>query len=207
MSVKNIFPGQDLAAFTGRNFYSVGLHPWYIGSRAENNEKLSLIEEALELDHVILVGECGLDRISDTSFNEQQHVFEAQAFMAEEHEMPLIIHCVKAYNEVIALHNKLHPLQPWILHGYSGNIEITRQLAERNIFFSFGEILFMNEAKAIESFQILPVQRIFFETDEYSGGIEEIYKKGAELKNMPVDHLKQNIWNNFNILENVKWNG
>ena len=112
VSVNNIFPGQEFAAFTGQNFYSVGLHPWHLKSKDENNEMLEQMEDALEFDHVIFVGECGPDKSIENDFSEQMRVFEAQAFMAEEYQKPLIIHCVKAYNEVIGLYNKIHPTCP-----------------------------------------------------------------------------------------------
>ncbi len=207
VTVRNIFPGGKIGRFTGKNFYSVGLHPWYIKSEEENNEMLCLVEDALELDHVIFVGETGPDAKASTGYSEQMRVFEAQAFMAEEFHKPLLIHCVKAYNEVIRVYNKLHPEQPWILHGYNGNLEITQQLADKNILFSFGEILFKPEAKAIESFQFLPFDRMFFETDESTKDVAKIYEQGAALKNTNVEELKIKIWENFNRIENVKWLG
>ncbi len=205
--VKNIFPGDGFAAFSGRNFYSVGLHPWYLKSEDENNEMLTLVEDALEFDHVIFVGECGPDPNTKTDFSEQMRVFEAQAFMAEEYQKPLIIHCVKAYNEVIRVYKKLNPIQPWILHGYNGNLQTTKQLEERNFLFSFGEILFREKAKAIESFEYLPVERIFFETDETKEGIEKIYRKGASVKKMKLKKLQKEVLDNFNRIENIQWNG
>ncbi len=89
VSVNNIFPGQEFAAFTGRNFYSVGLHPWHLKSKDENNEMLEQMEDALEFDHVIFVGECGPDKSIENDFSEQMRVFEAQAFMAEEYQKPI----------------------------------------------------------------------------------------------------------------------
>jgi len=201
ITVHNIFPGEGFAAFSGRNFYSVGLHPWHIAGRNENNEALQIMENALEFDHVIFVGEAGLDKVCDKDFAEQQHVFEGQAFMAEEYQYPLIIHCVKAYNEVIELRKKMKPVMPWIMHAYNGSLEQTRKMVEMGFLFSFGEILFHENAKAIESFQYLPLNKIFFETDEADTNVETIYKKGAELKNIPMDELKYMVWKNFNRIE------
>ena len=45
ITVQNIYPGDGFAAFTGRNFYSVGLHPWHIGTKEENNKALQMVEE------------------------------------------------------------------------------------------------------------------------------------------------------------------
>lgn len=205
VTVQNIFPGEGFAAFAGRNFYSVGLHPWHIKTPEENNEWLLQVEDAVEFDHVIFIGECGLDKKVENDFNEQQRVFEAQAFMSEEVKKPLIIHCVKAYNEIIRIHKKLHPEMPWIMHDYNGSLEITKQLANSNFLFSFGGSLLKQRAKAIESFQFLPVDRIFFETDEYGGDVGKIYQKGAEIKHIKVESLKETVWKNFNRIENVSF--
>ena len=162
ITVQNIFPGDGFAAFGGRNFYSVGLHPWHLGTKDENNEALQMVEEALEFDHVIFVGEAGLDKINGGDFIEQLRVFEAQAVIAEEYEYPLIIHCVKAMNEIIALRKKMNPAMPWIMHGYNGSLEITKQLIDKGFLFSFGKGLFRKNSKAVKSFKIFAFgQNIF----------------------------------------------
>lgn len=199
--VQNIFPGEDFAVFSGRNFYSVGLHPWHLKSPEENNEMLHMVENALEFDHVCFVGECGLDKKVTTDFNEQMRVFRVHAFIAEEFKRPLVIHCVKAYNEVFELHKKLHPEMPWIMHGYGGNVQITQQLGKRRIFFSFGKNLFDENSKSVESLKYLPMEKIFFETDGFDGEIEQIYERAAILKNVSPDILKIEVWNNFNRIE------
>ena len=196
--VQNIFPGEGFAAFTGRNFYSVGLHPWHIKSKKVNNELLEMVEDALEFDHVLFVGEAGLDKVVDTNFEEQKRIFEAQAFIAEEYKKPLMIHCVRAFNEVLELHKKMHPEMPWIMHGYNGNIQTTKALESNGILFSFGERLFKSNSNVIESFRYLPLNKIFLETDEFDGEVESIYIKGAELKNISIESLKEAVWKNFN---------
>lgn len=201
ITVQNIYPGDGFAAFSGRNFYSVGLHPWHIGARDENNASLQMVEEALEFDHVIFVGEAGLDKNVQNDYNEQKRVFEAQAFIAEEYQYPLIIHCVKAYNEVIELRKKMKPVMPWIFHGYNGSLEMTKQLVDKGFLFSFGESLFRNNSKAAESLQYLPMHTIFFETDELGYEVELIYEQGARLKNVSVEILKNEVWKNFNRIE------
>lgn len=203
VTVQNVYPGEGFASFTGRNFYSVGLHPWHIKTPQENNELLVMVEDALEFDHVIFIGECGLDKNAATNFEEQMRIFEAQAFMAEEFKKPLIIHCVKAHNEVLELHKKMHPEMPWIMHGYNGNLQITQQLEKRGILFSLGENLFKSNSKVIESFNYLSIEKVFFETDEFDGGVEQMYKQAARLRNTPVEVIQKKIWENFNRIENI----
>ncbi len=202
VTVKNIFPGEGFAAFSGRNFYSMGLHPWHIRSEDENNEMLRMVEDAMDFDHVCFIGECGLDKITSTDFEEQKRVFRAQIIMAEEFKRPLVVHCVKAYNEILEFRKELHPQMPWIMHGYNGSVEQTIQMAGKGILFSFGENLYRPNSKAVESFKHLPLEKIFFETDEYDGDVECMYEKGAELKDVSVETLLEVVWNNFSRIEN-----
>ncbi|HYQ55876.1 MAG TPA: TatD family hydrolase [Draconibacterium sp.] len=201
ITIQNINPGDRFAAFNGRNFYSIGLHPWNLGTKDENNQALQLVEEALEFDHVICVGEAGLDKISGGDYIEQLRVFEAQAIIAEEYQYPLIIHCVKALNEVVELRKKMNPAMPWILHAYNGSVETTKQIIDHGFFFSFGRNLFRDNSKAAESLKLLPLNKVFFETDESETGVELIYKQAAALKEMPLEELKEAVWNNFNQVE------
>ena len=141
------------------------------------------------------------DKKVETDFNEQIRVFKAQIFISEEYRRPLIIHCVKAYNEVFELHQKLHPEMPWILHGYQGNVNTTKQLGKNGMHFSFGKSLFFEKSKSIESLKFLPLEKIFFETDEFDQEVDKVYKKAAELKNVSLDILKNEVFNNFNRIE------
>ncbi len=205
ITVQNVYPGEKFSAFSGRNFYSVGLHPWFLKTPEENNQQLNFVEDALEFDPVLFVGECGLDKLRP-GFEEQKRVFEAQAFMAEEFKKNLIIHCVKSYNEVLELHDKLHPETDWILHGYSGGVEMTKQLEKRGILFSFGAALLKSGSKAIDSFKYLPLEKLFFETDEFYGDVKQIYLQGAKLKNISVETIRKAVWMNFNRIENIAIN-
>lgn len=195
--VQNIYPGEGIPEFSGRNFYSVGLHPWHLASENENNAALELVEEALELDHFIFVGEAGLDKLVDADFNEQKRVFKAQAYIAEEYQYPLIVHCVKAFNEVIELRKKMNPAMPWILHAYNGSLDLTKQLEKMNFMFSFGNNLLKDNLKAIQAFQYLDLNNLFFETDELELDVNHIYERAAKLKKISEQQLKIATWDNL----------
>jgi len=207
VTVKNIFPGEKFAAFSGKNFYSAGLHPWHIGTREANNEAMYMVEDALTFDHVIFVGETGLDKTVNNDFTEQKRVFKAHAFFAEKHNYPLIIHSVKSNSEVMALRKKMRPAMPWIMHGYTGNPDTTKQMEKLGFMFSFGSILQNSNAKAVDSFKYLTLDKIFLETDDTKINIETIYEQAARLKQMPVPELKYAIWKNLNRIESTLLEG
>ena len=206
ITVQNISPESEFAAFSGRNFFSTGLHPWHLKLPEENSRLLALVQEKAKAEHVIFIGETGLDKRCTTDFEEQKRVFETQIIIAEENNKPMIIHCIRAYNEVLEIHKKMNPKMTWIFHAYNGSLEMTRQLATENFLFSFGEYLFLPGAKAIESFKYLPLNKIFFETDESRDNVEQMYKQGAMLKKVPVEELKIAVRDNFNRIESKLYN-
>lgn len=202
VSVHNIYPGDGFAAFYGENYYSVGIHPWHVGSENANNLALEELHKALQFDHVIFIGEAGLDKCAQTDFQEQRRVFNAQVQLAEKYNYPVLIHCVKAFNELLEIHKKINPSMPWILHSYNGSMEMTQELEKRNLMFSFCEGLLKNHSKAIESFKLLPLHKLFFETDELQIGVELMYQTGAKLKNISLRELKKAVWENFMRIKN-----
>ena len=91
---------------------SVGIHPWYLTS--ENYPmQLRWIESVLGKDkRVIALGEAGLDKCCHAPFALQEEAFRMMGSFSEQHCLPLIIHAVKVYNELIALKKEIHPSQP-----------------------------------------------------------------------------------------------
>lgn len=85
--------------------YSAGLHPWYIDETGWKTSFEALKQFSLQ-NQVIAIGECGLDKVCKTSFSLQQEVFIAQLLWANEINKPLIIHCVKAFDEILGLLKK-----------------------------------------------------------------------------------------------------
>ena len=88
-------------------WYSVGIHPWYIASFAASlNDSKARFEELLDHPQVLAVGEAGLDKLAEAPLTLQIEVFEYQARLAEEADKPLIIHLVKAVDELLKLKQK-----------------------------------------------------------------------------------------------------
>ncbi|MBN1820485.1 MAG: TatD family hydrolase [Prolixibacteraceae bacterium] len=200
ISVRNIYPGDGFGAYNGRNYYSTGLHPWHIKSTSENDESLATIKKSVQFDHVVFIGECGLDKLCETNFEEQKRVFIKQIELSEEFNKPVLIHCVKATDDILEIKKELKPDNPWILHGFNGNLNQALQLIKYGFLFSFGKILFNKSSKAIESFQKLPLDSVFIETDEFSGSVRDIYKKASEIRDIDISLLARSMEINFNKL-------
>jgi TatD DNase family protein len=194
--ILNRFPENHLVELPPGGFYSVGLHPWFIGNETAYRHQLSQVEELISRDEVIAVGECGLDKFCKTDFQLQLDVFLRQCEMAEAVNKPLIIHSVKAGNDIFHLKRKLKPKVPWILHGYSGNELITKQMLQQDFYYSFGGALLDEKSPVRNSLKSIPLERIFFETDEELLPVGALYEFAATWLGMKKEKLAEKIeWN------------
>lgn len=100
---------------------SYGIHPWYIYNV---KEQMDLLRVLVSGSGVVAIGEAGLDTLAESPIDLQKEVFLAQANLAEETHKPLIIHCVKAWADLIACKKAVKPEMPWIIHGFRGNGEL-----------------------------------------------------------------------------------
>ena len=123
-----------------KQLYSLGLHPWFLTQDNFKNdfEKLS---QVVENQSIIALGECGLDKLKGENINFQTEAFTAQIRLAESIKKPVIIHCVRAHNEVIALKKLLKSTVPMIIHGFNQKPTILKQLLENGFYISIGAVI------------------------------------------------------------------
>jgi len=178
--------------------YSIGIHPWYI-VESKVEEELLFIESNLDNKNCLAVGECGLDKRIEISFDLQEEVFRKQLALAEKFKKPVIIHCVASFQEVIRIKNDLAISVPMIIHGFSKKQELAKQLLDNGFYLSFGKYLLRNPA--LESvFQSIPNDRFFLETDTVEEHIQEVYKLASKYKNLKIKELKNTVETNFRSL-------
>jgi TatD DNase family protein len=176
-------------------FYSIGIHPWYIvENRVE--EDLKIIEEKLQAENCLAIGECGLDKRIDIPFDLQEEVFRKQLFLAEKYQKPVVIHCVASFQEVIEIKNDLKVTVPMIIHGFSKKEQLAKQLIDNGFYLSFGKYLLRNpELESV--FQGVPNDRFFLETDTIEETIEDVYALASKYKNIENSALQEIVETNF----------
>ena len=176
-------------------FYSIGIHPWYITEK-RIDEDLKIIEEKLQNQNCLAIGECGLDKRIDTPLELQTLVFEEQLALAEKYTKPVVIHCVAAFQEVIAIKKKMKISVPMIIHGFSKNSQIANQLIKEGFYISFGKYLLKNP-KLKTVFQDVPNDRFLLETDTIDENIKAVYDVALKYKDLTEKELKVIISSNF----------
>ncbi|OCB76142.1 TatD family hydrolase [Flavobacterium crassostreae] len=175
--------------------YSIGIHPWYVQEDSLTKD-LQTIKDTLSSIHCLAVGECGLDKRISVALELQQKVLEQQLLLAQEYHKPVILHCVGAYSEIIAIKKRLKCTVPMVIHGFSKNAQVAQELLHNGFYLSFGKWLFQNPA--LETvFASIPEDRFFLETDTATHTIEQLYALAAKYKKIPLAQLQEKIWNNF----------
>jgi Tat protein secretion system quality control protein TatD with DNase activity len=177
-------------------YYSIGIHPWFIVQERIEAD-LVIIESKLQEANCLAMGECGLDKRIEVPMELQQMVFEKQLFLAQKYKKPVVIHCVAAFQELIAIKKKLNISVPMLIHGFSKNVQVAKQLVDNGFYISFGKYLLLNpELEAV--FKSVPDNRFFLETDTVEEGIEAVYELAAKYKGNSVSEIQEIVNTNFN---------
>jgi TatD DNase family protein len=190
-SIENKYP--NATDFTKP--FSIGMHPWFV-HKDKIEEDLLMIKEKLQDKNCFALGECGLDKVAETDFELQKSVFRKQLQLSEKYKKPVIIHCVRAFQEIIEIKKEVRPTQIWILHGFQKNLQVAKSLLKNEIIVSFGAAVIYH--KKLQNILLeIPLASILLETDASEICIQDVYNKVAALKNMEVEVLQQKIGQNF----------
>lgn len=160
---------------------AVGLHPWQAASGTLPSREAVAAADA--------VGEIGLDKACGVDFETQKELFVKQLEMAERFEKPVVLHCVKAFEEVMTMLDK-HTLRAVIFHGFIGSKEQAERSVKKGYYLSFGART-EGSKKTIEALRVTPLDRLFVETDEAEVTIEAMYQTIARLRDIEVEELKR----------------
>lgn len=169
-----------------------GIHPWEVENARNEN---------MSIDDYFSIGEVGLDKVHKETFEKQIEVFEEMIRLSESYRKPVIVHCVRAYSEIIEVRKKTKATMPWVIHGFNSSVETMRQLLRYDIYISLGEILYHNENQSIKILNNIPIERLFLETDVSGRDIRDVYEKAASLMELDVEFLENKIFENYGRLE------
>lgn len=175
---------------TGRGIElrTAGIHPWDAGKK-----DVASIVAALEGVHAM--GEIGLDFLRGPAREAQLVAFRAQLSMARERGLPVVLHCVKAFEEVMRCLAACEP-RAVIFHGFIGSPEQARQALAKGYYLSFGERTFRSP-KTLEALRRTPLRQLFLETDESPTPICTVYARTAEALGTGVEELQRATTENY----------
>jgi TatD DNase family protein len=194
--ILNLFPSDPDTELPG-SLFCIGIHPWYI-TNDDEKRKMNMVRELAQHSSCVAIGETGLDKLTKTDFNVQIAVFRQHIEIAEEVGKPLILHCVKAFNELIKLKRTTGSQVPWIVHGFNSSVQTARQLIIEGFFLSFGKALIYPGSNAHKALAIVPDDYFFLETDDSELSIHDVYAHAARCRNNSLEEIATIIEMNFN---------
>jgi len=211
-----------LAASDARFVPSLGLHPWH--ARERTPHWLEKLESMLDQQRCG-IGEIGLDRwIEPHDLPDQEAAFLPQWRAAVRRNLPVTIHCLKAWGRLLEmLEAEARPACGFLLHSYGGPAEMIGNFAKLGAYFSIsGHFAHERKARQREAFKLIPLDRLLIETDapdmlpperiarplldsqgqaiNHPENLAEIYAFTAELRGLELRELAARVEENFHAL-------
>lgn len=144
---------------------ALGIHPWFANTASPGwQDRLhSMLRDHPEAG----VGECGLDaKTRNCSITTQLPVLIDQLTLARELDRPITLHCVAAWGHLIDALRASPPPRRWLLHGFSGSIELARRFTSMGAYFSISpRAISPNGVRMLRTFRDVARERVLLETD------------------------------------------
>ncbi|WP_053979563.1 TatD family hydrolase [Marinagarivorans algicola] len=164
--------------------YAIGLHPWWLNAYLSQSEcdknDWAINDWAAHLvqcmapfakdQHCKAIGETGLDACmppsKQVSLDKQQAMVSAHLRCANHFKMPVILHCRKAHNELLACLDQVKPVAGGVLHGFTGSTQLAQNYWRRGLRIGVGgSITYPRANKTRQAIQALPDEALVLETD------------------------------------------
>lgn len=157
---------------------AIGLHPWFAQEGVDEAE----LEEILARHSCAAIGEIGLDLAVDSPPADVQiRVLETQLAVACDVDLPVLLHCRKAFAELSDILKGYLPGLRGLIHAFSRSPEVAEQFLETGFYIAFGGAVTRPEAsRARASAAGVPPDRLLLETDAPSIGLDGIPARDVE---------------------------
>ena len=168
-------------------YFTIGMHPWWTDSPVTPAQREELLKQ-LRLSNCLGMGEMGLDKLKGPDLDQQMDILRSLLTIAAEQEQTVIIHCVRAFNQLIQIKKEFPSIRNWCIHGYGRHVTLARQLIDQGFYLSLMPTMPLSKYK--ELVKALPLDRFFLETDSMAeANIVEIYSNVSTLLKMEVSDL------------------
>ncbi len=215
-------------------FAAIGLHPIHTWQQMMDEEESHFKSRAEEFDpvvydkflneKVVAVGECGLDYFrlpaenKEAAIQKQKTAFVAQINFAKKHNLPLIIHCRDAYEDILEILKTEYPGGPGVIHSFTDTWDTAKKFLDIGFYVALNGILtFDKTGKLVEVVEKTPFDKILIETDApyltpppYRGKrnepsyVQYIAQKMGEIKKIDQEEVGEQTFHNACQLFGIK---
>ena len=205
-------PTLDFAVKQNGIYPALGIHPWFVN--ASYYVDLLVLKSLLLKSKVAALGEIGLDfkdEFMDTK-SIQLDCFEAQLQLAQHHNLPVSLHCIKGHNEMLSLLKSYNVTG--VIHGLGSSVQIARQYIDLGFKFGVNGVTVRDNANRYhELVRTFGLKHIVLETDYPNinlpglvncqlSDINDVAQKVSTLLNISIeDVIKQTDYNSFQLFK------
>lgn len=201
----------------------VGIHPWFSATAKPGWQTRLADLLASNGDRTVGIGETGLDKIKPVNFGVQQQCFTSHLELAADLNLPVSIHCVKAWGPLLEIIKKVtteRGLPQMMVHSFNGSIETMKRLVDFGCFISYSCSI-AEKAKLQDTLKQTPITALMLETDSpfqknpYLGNVTyltpdhnepvavaALYRYTADLLNINMHDFSSQLSNNASIFTN-----
>lgn len=146
-------------------FLMAGLHPTHV--KENYMDEFRVVTKLLSERKFYAIGEIGIDLYWDRNFlQQQQDVFKKQIDLALKFNLPIVIHCRDAFDEIFEiLEEKRNDQLYGIFHCFTGTIEQARRAISFNMKLGIGGVVTFKNGKIDKFLNEIPLSNIVLETD------------------------------------------
>lgn len=184
------------AAMASECPFSLGIHPWHAAATEEQlSEALARVENGVVNSRFVVVGECGLDFAVEVDREVQRVVFERQVRLARRLSRPIVLHCVRAFEEVMNV-LRTERVERAVFHSFIGSVEQAKRVAREGYVCSFSPRS-LASPRTCEAIRQIALSALLVERDESAQPIEEIYEQIATLRGCSAEELRTIVFENY----------
>lgn len=185
-------------AYSDKLIPAFGVHPWHYDEKFD----IELLKEKLRAFPNALVGEIGVDQLKEPVNEKQHQLFSAQIRVAKEFNRPVVVHAAKAFTALTEHEKELREVR-YVHHGFTKNFELLKFIIRTGGYIGLSA-LFLRQEKASEMFQMIPEDKVLFETDapyqadetRYNEIVQENLLKLSAIAGVGVEDLSARLLQN-----------
>ncbi len=193
-----------VTAYPNNCFPMIGLHPCEV--KDDYLQVLQRLKEFNGHSKVFAIGEIGIDLYWDkTTLSNQQDAFKIQIDWAIDLDLPIVIHCRDAFDEVFeVLNEKKHPQLRGIFHCFTGSLQQANKVIELGFLLGIGGVVTYKNSGLDAVLKNIPIENIVLETDapylapvpkrgkkNESSYLVYVADKVAEIYNISIEEVAQ----------------
>lgn len=192
LTIQNVRHGVEMIE-NSIDYYSTGVHPYDVEKVNVDDIKFDFKDKKL-----VAIGEIGLDFRPQYANKRQVEFFERQVEIAVNNNLPIIIHCVKAFPETLKILDAANSKQV-IFHGFNNSAKTAAQILTKNHALSFSTKMLQNRPLQDLFKEVIQSNKkqIFFETDDTKNDITEIYNFATQIAKIRLQELQDIIKSNI----------